>query len=371
MEVTITAAIDAQHVTGSFDIAQGDGGPPLVATLRSSVLHAWFICEPRVRLLRAVRKTPGVAPSNRRTFCAIIRLALVACAAMLGCKSNTIGGNQASNEGNDGEIGPSGGTVSLSDGTEVRIAARALTTKPPSRSASPNRPISTRSTQYTEVGEVYAFEPHGLQFQTPVVIDAAYRSNAPTGSLLVLAAEQSGHWAPVANAVFSGKVGEVSATSFSFYTVVSTVTAPDSGPSCAGAGADNSAPTGTFTNGVGTIPGSTSYLAHRIQSIFPPSSTGMPFLGSRRPVHSWSLPDADHLFARVRVLRKRGGEDRRSRCGTLVVDAAPITAQSYQTSEVVAYARSPSPTPARLQGRAAAARGAGAREDAPPAGRRL
>ncbi len=192
---------------------------------------------------------------NRRMFVASARAALVVCTAVLACKSNAIGTNKTTNNGNDGEIGPSGGTVSLSDGTAVRIPAGALTKDTPiSLSVAQPGNYPAVPSQYTDVGDVYAFEPHGLSFQTPVVIDVAYHSDAAATSLVVLRAEQGGSWAPATGATFMNSLGEVSATSFSFYTVASTALASDGGPTCAGVGPDKSAPTGTVTNASGTIP---------------------------------------------------------------------------------------------------------------------
>ncbi len=73
------------------------------------------------------------------------------------CKANTISSNQTNSTAGADVIGPSGGTVSLADGTEVRVPAGALT-KDTTISITVAQPgdYPVLSSQYTDVGKVYA-----------------------------------------------------------------------------------------------------------------------------------------------------------------------------------------------------------------------
>lgn len=264
------------------------------------------------------------------------------------CKSNTISSNQTTNNGGSDVIGPSGGTVSLADGTEVRIPPGALT-KDTTISVTVAQPgdYPVLSSQYTDVGKVYAFQPHGQKFQSAVVIDLAYTA-ASISDLAVLQSEPNGEWQPVSGAQFTSDTAEITTGSFSFYTVASTAQAPDSGPTCSGRGPDNSAPTGTFTNGSGIIPASTGVCpsglycgAVDLSTLvdgYATSSTGMSggsmgsctvyflnlFLAPYQHACGYLANGIDKIGAGLASIQ--------------IESTAPITTQGYTTSQVTAVA---------------------------------
>ncbi len=172
---------------------------------------------------------------------------MLACAlVVVACKSNSISSGTTTGSN---VIGPNGGVVTLADGAEVRIPAGALTKDTTITVAVAGPSEYPSAGLYTFASKVYSFTPHGLKFNTAVVIDIPF---TPTTDLVALHADPGGQWAPV-TAMIGATSAEVSATSFSLYAVASTTTAGDASASCSGRGPDNGAPTGMVSMGMGSV----------------------------------------------------------------------------------------------------------------------
>ncbi len=172
----------------------------------------------------------------------ILMLACACALVVVACKSNSISSGTTTGSN---VIGPNGGVVSLADGAEVRIPAGALTKDTTITVAVAGPSEYPSAGLYTFASKVYSFTPHGLKFNTAVVIDIPF---TPTTDLVALHADPGGQW-NVVTAMIGTAAAEISATSFSFYAVASTTTAGDVGPSCSGRGPDNSALTAKTASG--------------------------------------------------------------------------------------------------------------------------
>ncbi len=192
----------------------------------------------------------------------LVSTAVAACSLVAGvgagCKSNSIA--STTNSSGSAVIGPNGGIVALDDGTEVRIPAGALTKDTMitlSVAAVGNYP----PLNFAALSKVYAFEPHGLKFNTPVIIDLPFAiGGASQASLVAIHAEPNGAWGPV-NATIGMATAEISTGSFSFYAVASTSQSEAGGPTCSGRSPDNGAPSGTVSNMSGMIAANPPYPA--------------------------------------------------------------------------------------------------------------
>lgn len=185
------------------------------------------------------------------------------------CKANTI-----SNETNNGTtvgtaqvVGPAGGLVVGPEGASVRIPAGALTvdTSIGIHVAEPSQ-YPSLPPDLQAASKVFAFEPHGLKFLTPVTLTLPLAGGPP--DVVALRAEGSATPASGATAwqTFPVQVAvdaQLTTPGFSYYVLARA--AADGGssgsvdPTCAGRKRDLTAPTGTTTSFAGsfTVDGST------------------------------------------------------------------------------------------------------------------
>jgi hypothetical protein len=199
---------------------------------------------------------------HRRVVVMVAILVALACAA--GCKTNTIDNRTDNSTSPAGRavIGPQGGVLLGPDGTSLRIPAGALTTDEliSIRVAEPGEypPLPGR---YATLSKVFAFEPHGLQFLSPVIITLPYTDDG-RGSAGVIAIRADGDapadvnvdsWQSVA--AQAAVDVQITTPSFSYYAVARALSGPEAVGSCSGRVADGTAPssapldlTGTYTD---------------------------------------------------------------------------------------------------------------------------
>jgi hypothetical protein len=196
----------------------------------------------------------------------------VGLASIGGCKSNTIDASNSNTTNNfaGGVVGVQGGIVTSADGkATVRIPQGALQQEtnisitPVDASQTPA--LRDSASSYTPLTSIYAFEPHGLQFTSPVSVELQYAGGVRPS---MLRAEPGGSWKPQGLAVLSGTTATVSTSTFSFFTVAEGTPISAGGPAdaggtgeqpgvdpCKGKAAATSGDNGSYSSIVGTFGG--------------------------------------------------------------------------------------------------------------------
>jgi hypothetical protein len=187
----------------------------------------------------------------------VMVLAAGVAAIAVSCKSNTIDNATTNNSAGANVIGPQGGIVLGPEGSSVRIAQGALTQDTTIRISVVEPSQYPPLPSVTVLSKVYAFEPHGLKFLTPAILTLPFNAGAPTTGATGLRADPNGSWTEI-SAIASLDSAQMSTPSFSFYALASGADAGVSGPSCSGRGPDNTAPTGSLINAMGSYVSSTT-----------------------------------------------------------------------------------------------------------------
>ena len=169
------------------------------------------------------RLVPAIGDAKlSRAYPSLCRLAALAMLTAVSCSSTN---DAASNK----SLGTAGGHVASVSGAAIDVPAGAL-------SGPTVLGIATATSGYDPIpggmiarGDMFAFTPHGQQFETPVTVSVPFAGAEVVGNLQLLTASVSGTWSLVPGATVAGSVMQANVAHFSYFVVVELATTSDGG----------------------------------------------------------------------------------------------------------------------------------------------